>query len=136
MAVGDKITEWEFTAEVAGWIAVILDQDKTLPFSEAKCEQRGKGSRKRRDRTLIDKNGNKAITGEVKLPFAKDGATPFNEDVVQDARKKAARAKVNYFFTWNGAEMTRRLAAIILLQPKLNENYEKVKSSTYDWPKE
>lgn len=105
MSDDGKITEWEFTAEVAGWIAVILDQDKTLPFSEAKCEQRGKGSEKRRDLTLIDKDGNNAITGEVKMPFTKDGGTPFNEDVIQDARKKAASAKVNYFFTWNVNEM-------------------------------
>lgn len=31
-------------------------------------------------------------------------------------------------------EMVRRIAAIILLQPALNENYTKVKESTYNWP--
>ena len=30
--------------------------------------------------------------------------------------------------------MARRIAAIILLQPKLDENYHKVKAATYDWP--
>jgi hypothetical protein len=30
--------------------------------------------------------------------------------------------------------MARRIAAIILLQPALNENYEAVKQSTYNWP--
>ncbi len=29
----------------------------------------------------------------------------------------------------------RRIAAIILLQPKLDENYRKIKASTYEWPK-
>jgi len=31
-------------------------------------------------------------------------------------------------------EMARRLAAIVLLQPKLDENYRTVKSNTYLWP--
>ena len=31
-------------------------------------------------------------------------------------------------------EMARRLAAIVLLQPKLDENYRIVKSNTYPWP--
>ena len=31
-------------------------------------------------------------------------------------------------------KMTRRIAAILLLQPKLDENYHKVKASAYDWP--
>jgi hypothetical protein len=31
--------------------------------------------------------------------------------------------------------MVRRIAAIILLEPALDDNYEKVKDSTYDWAK-
>ena len=31
-------------------------------------------------------------------------------------------------------EMTRRIAAILLLEPALDENYERVKADTYDWP--
>jgi hypothetical protein len=30
--------------------------------------------------------------------------------------------------------MARRIAAIILLQPKLDENYSKVKTAAFDWP--
>jgi len=30
--------------------------------------------------------------------------------------------------------MTRRIAAILLLEPALNENYERVKADTYTWP--
>jgi hypothetical protein len=31
--------------------------------------------------------------------------------------------------------MARRIAAILLLQPKLDENYQKVKAAAYEWPK-
>jgi hypothetical protein len=31
-------------------------------------------------------------------------------------------------------EMARRLAAIVRLQPALDENYRTVKSNTYPWP--
>lgn len=97
----EPITEWEFTADVASWINEILAKNPSLPFFRAKCEQRGSGSNKRRDLTLYDKNKVIILTGEVKLPFAKDGSTPFNEVVVQDARKKAERAGAKHFFTWN-----------------------------------
>jgi len=99
------IIEPEFTSSVASWINIILDRDPSLLFSEAKCEQRARGSRKPRDLTLRDKEGKVALTGEVKLPYARDGATPRNEAVVQGARKKAELAGVDYFFTWNVNEM-------------------------------
>ena len=31
-------------------------------------------------------------------------------------------------------EMTRRIAAILLLEPALDANYERVKADTYPWP--
>jgi len=31
-------------------------------------------------------------------------------------------------------EMARRIAAILLLEPALDENYERVKADTYPWP--
>jgi hypothetical protein len=31
-------------------------------------------------------------------------------------------------------EMTRRIAAILLLEPALDANYERVKAVTYSWP--
>lgn len=99
--MNEKITEWEFTADVSSWINLVLAGDHTLPFSEAKCEQRSKGSLKRRDLTIKGKSKQNVLTGEVKLPFSKDGGSPYNENVVQDARQKAIRAKVDYFFTWN-----------------------------------
>ncbi len=30
-------------------------------------------------------------------------------------------------------EMTRRIAAILLLEPALDENYERVKADTWEW---
>jgi hypothetical protein len=30
--------------------------------------------------------------------------------------------------------MTRRIAALLLLEPALDENYERVKAETYEWP--
>ena len=96
-----SITEWEFTADVASWINELISKDKGLHFSGAKCEQRAAGSAKRRDLTLLDDNRIVVLTGEVKLPFQKDGGSPYNEAVVQDARKKAERAKSKLFFTWN-----------------------------------
>ena len=95
------MNEWEFTAEVASWINEILTSNPTLPYSRAKCEQVGEGSRKRRDLTLLDKDQRIVLTGEVKLPYRQDGGSPYNASVVRDARTKARRAKAPFFFTWN-----------------------------------
>jgi hypothetical protein len=70
------MNEWEFTADVAGWINEILQKDPSLPFDRAKCEQTKEGSSKRRDLTLLDKNGRPVLTGEIKLPYRKDGGSP------------------------------------------------------------
>jgi hypothetical protein len=42
---------------------------------------------------------NVLVTGEIKLPYQKDGASPYSASVVSDARRKAARAGAKYFFT-------------------------------------
>jgi hypothetical protein len=99
--VTPEITEWEFTADVASWINEVLVKSHRLPFSRAKCEQRSSDSAKRRDLTLLDKDKRAILTGEVKLPYQKDGGSPYNETVVQDARQKALRSGVRFFFTWN-----------------------------------
>jgi hypothetical protein len=96
-----SVTEWELTADVASWINEIIGKDTRLPFSRAKCEQRAEASLKRRDLTLLDRFGRKVITGEIKLPYQKDGSTPHNATVVDDARSKALKASSKYFFTWN-----------------------------------
>jgi hypothetical protein len=33
-------------------------------------------------------------------------------------------------------EMARRIAAILLMEPALDENYRAVKAHTYEWPKQ
>lgn len=96
-----SINEWEFTSNVKGWIDLALAKTTRLPFAEARCERSTSGSRKRNDLTLFDRNGIAVLTGEVKLPFAHDGGSPYNHEVVEGARAKAARAKVRFFFTWN-----------------------------------
>jgi type I restriction-modification system DNA methylase subunit len=95
------ITEWEFTADVASIISEILRDRPDLPFASAHCEQRGKGSAKRRDITLRDRSNKPALTGEVKMPDKRDGRSPIQEAVVIDAHNKANAIGVEYFFTWN-----------------------------------
>jgi hypothetical protein len=95
------ITEWTFTADVASQINDILKGNEDLPFSVAKCEERGRGVQKRRDLTLYDRNNKILLTGEVKLPDKADGRTPFQETLVLDAHSKADHEGVEYFFTWN-----------------------------------
>ncbi|MHB1054175.1 MAG: HsdM family class I SAM-dependent methyltransferase [Thiobacillus sp.] len=95
------MNEWGFTGEVKSWIDQIVQHNTSLPFSGAKVEEVGKGSQKRRDLTLIDRNGDPLLTGEVKLPDAPDGGSPYRSEVVKDAQQKALRAGVKFFFTWN-----------------------------------
>ena len=33
-------------------------------------------------------------------------------------------------------EMARRIAALVLLEPELDENYRRVTAATYPWPRE
>lgn len=65
------MNEWEFTAEVAGWINEILAKNPSLQLYRAKCEQRGKGSLKRRDlpKSAIERLTvkNLALTGKKTL---------------------------------------------------------------------
>src|SRR5436853_7068141 len=95
------ITEWTFVADIASRIDEILRDRPELPFSTARIEERGRGSRKRRDLTLYDRNGATSVTGEVKLPDNPEGRSPFHEALVIDAHGKADQAGVEYFFTWN-----------------------------------
>ncbi len=95
------MNEWGFTGEVKSWIDQIAKLNSNLPFAGARIEDVGKGSKKRRDLTLIDRNGEAIMTGEVKLPDAPDGGSPYRAEVVKDAQQKALRAGVKFFFTWN-----------------------------------
>lgn len=100
------ITEWEFAADVASHINTLISAQPTaLPFTRAKVEKRSAGSLKRRDLTLLGSDGGVLLTGEIKMPWAEDGHSPFVEKVIRDARAKARRAGANWFFTWNVNEL-------------------------------
>ena len=96
-----KEYEPSFVADVESWINSILEGRKGLPFKIARVEESAEGKRTRRDLTVYDLDGNKALTGEVKMPDAPDGKSPYAEDVVQDAFTKASEVGARYFFTWN-----------------------------------
>lgn len=93
--------ELSFCSDAAGWMNAELAARPELAFARAKIELSARGSRKRRDLTIIDRDGKPAITGEVKLPYNPDGGSPYNEAVVSDAHNKAARVGAPYFLTWN-----------------------------------
>jgi hypothetical protein len=95
------ITEWELTADVAAWMNEITGKDRTLPFSKVRCEQRPEGAANRRDLILLGGLGQTVVTGGMRLPYEKDGSSPYNAAFVNDARAKAIRVSSRYFFTWN-----------------------------------
>jgi type I restriction-modification system DNA methylase subunit len=95
------LNEWTFTADVASQINSILRDRPGSRFSNAQVEERGKGSRKRRDLTLYDRQNKIVLTGEVKMPDSPEGRSPYQEALVMDAHDKANRIGVEHFFTWN-----------------------------------
>lgn len=100
------VTEWEFVADAASRINEIIQANRpTLPFVRAKVEKRARGSLKRRDLTLLGQGGEIVLTGEIKMPWANEGHSPFVETVIRDARRKAESAHSEWFFTWNVNEL-------------------------------
>jgi len=98
--VAETINEVTFMSDVAGWINAILEKRPDLPFTHAKIEESAEGKRTRRDLTLYDRDGSKALTGEAKIPDDPH-LGPHADSVVQDAFQKASDAGARYFFTWN-----------------------------------
>ena len=96
-----KDHELTFCAEAAAWMNQVLALNPDLAFEKVKIEQSARKSAKRRDLTIYDRSGKVAITGEVKLPYMADGASPYADRVVDDAFTKAARIGAQYFVTWN-----------------------------------
>jgi type I restriction-modification system DNA methylase subunit len=96
-----KTNEWTFTSDIASQINVILQNRPDLPFSLARVEEPVKGSRKRHDLRIYDRDNKVILTGEVKRPENPDGRSPYQEGLVMDAHDKANRAGVEHFFTWN-----------------------------------
>lgn len=117
MVEDENTTEWEIVSLAASWMETLFaNNGKASPFKSARVERKSQGSQQRRDITLLDHDDRPIVTGEVKLPWAPDGHSPFVESVVLDARDKAARAGVDWFFTWNLNELVlwqrSRIAAI------------------------
>src|SRR2546425_3358483 len=96
-----EITEWTFAADAAKWMTLYLRDRRHLPFKDAQVELKGKGSHKRTDLVLHDRDGRTALVCEIKLPDTREGQTPYNAALVADARRKATRAKSGFFATWN-----------------------------------
>ena len=99
--MADKPHEQAFVADISSWINSILESRNDLPFTKARVEEYPHGKRTRRDLSIYDKDGKVALCGEVKMPDAPDGKTPYDEDVVQDAFLKASQTGARFFFTWN-----------------------------------
>lgn len=99
--MAQRTRELTFTGKVVGWINAILERRPDLPFKEAEIERTPPRGRKPRDLTIYDRDGKIALTGEVKMPDARDGGSPYAEDVVLKASEKASLAGARYFFTWN-----------------------------------
>lgn len=98
--MGQLINEWGWTADAKSWIDHAIRAHPGLPFSAAKVEKPAGGGR-RRDLVLLDTAGRSVLTGEIKLPYEKDGTSPYLESVIRDAWEKARSARAPYFFTWN-----------------------------------
>ena len=99
------VDERTFTADVVGWVTEYLNDNPHLPFSRATVEEHVDGTTLRHDFRLYRRHTDKPVlTGEVKMPDAPDGGSPFNSEVVGDAFNKANRAGVRYCFTWNVKE--------------------------------
>lgn len=98
-----RIHETDFCARVASWADHFFSSSDS-PFASAGIEGFGTGqqSRKRKDLRLYDRaTGRLALCGEVRLPGAKGGGSPYSGELMEDAYKKADNAQVRYFFTWN-----------------------------------
>lgn len=99
-------TEWTIVGDAKSWMDALLDaHGPSAPFSRVKLETRTSGSLKRRDLTVFDRSKQVCLTGEAKVPWAHDGASPFVESTVRDARAKAEQAGSEWFFTWNLNEL-------------------------------
>lgn len=100
------IHEVDFTSQAAGWIKQLIEANGDgFPIGDVRIETLASGSRKRRDITFYDRKGVPCLTGEVKLPWASDGYSPYIESTVKDAYEKATQAGVQWFFTWNINEL-------------------------------
>jgi hypothetical protein len=97
--------EVSFCADVSKWSDKIFETHSELPFGSSEIERFGRGSLKRQDLRVYERKeggrGKLALCGEVKLPGAAQGSSPFGMALMEDAFLKATREGCRYFFTWN-----------------------------------
>jgi hypothetical protein len=97
--------EVAFCAEVSKWSDRIFEQNPSLPFGSSDIESFGRGSQKRQDFRVYERQrqgrGRLALCGEVKLPGTQQGRSPFDPILMDDAFNKATKENCRYFFTWN-----------------------------------
>ncbi len=97
--------EISFCADVSKWSDKIFETHPELPFGSSEIERFGRGSLQRQDFRVYERKeggrGRLALCGEVKLPGAAQGGSPFGQALMEDAFKKATRENCRYFFTWN-----------------------------------
>jgi len=96
-----KSHELTFCADAKSWMEQELQGRPELVFGRVRIEESVKGSARKRDLTIYDRQEKIAVTGEVKLPWDADGASPFNEKLVDGAHTKAAKVGAEFFVTWN-----------------------------------
>lgn len=98
------MNERQFQGRVLNWIADILRQNPSLPFSqvEQEVEVMVAGQRRRYfDLTLYDKHNKAACVFELKLPDRPEGISTRNAEVVELTQNKADSVGAPYFVTWN-----------------------------------
>jgi hypothetical protein len=100
-----KSNEWNFTSNVAQEATrlLALPEFAGSELGRAEAERTLKDSAKRPDLLFFDRADRERIlvTGELKAPWTKEGATPFDTDLVVGAHAKAVRVGARFFITWN-----------------------------------
>ena len=97
-----RIHELTFCGDVKSWADALFSLHKQWPFSKAEIEEFGRGSAKRQDLRIFDRQHQTPIlSGEVKMPGTPEGRSPYDPVLMQDAFNKADNAQCPYFFTWN-----------------------------------
>ena len=92
MPSSHRIHEIDFCTEVAKAAKEIFRSQPTSPFTDARTEGFGSGTRQRKDLRFVDNAGKILLTGEVKLPGTREGRSPYDANLVQDAQQKADNA--------------------------------------------
>ena len=93
--------EVTFCSRVAGWANELFHQHPEWPFRRAEIEESRAIHRKRADLRFYGDAARLILGGEVKMPGTRDGFSPYNHQLMDDAAEKADNAGAEFFFTWN-----------------------------------